>query len=108
MQTHNFTIVRGDTLAFALKLSKFDPSDVNRLIMTVKKKSKDEEIIFAKTLDDGITLEKDNMFRIRVAPEDTEQLKSGTYAYDVEITIGDDVYTPLMGSFTLIQDITTR
>lgn len=73
-----------------------------------------------KSLGNGITLlgtstvsndeggtEEAVTWQVRVAPEDTDDVAAGTtYEYDLEVHIGDDVYTVLMGSLTMTQDVT--
>lgn len=106
METQNLTMVRGDTYAFDLTLNLDESVTVEGIAFSCKKKETDTEYIFTKTLDDGITLTEGSTYRVRVAPEDTEGVKAGTYYYDLELKLGDDVYTPLKGTMKIIQDVT--
>ena len=74
----------------------------------MKKKASDEVSIFQKSLTDGITKIDDTTYRVRVAPEDTNGVAAGKYAYDLQIGVGTDIYTLLMGNLTIVQDVTAE
>ena len=101
----NISMVRGDTYAFDLVLSELD-ANVNTIFFTVKKWRDDAQPTVQKSLADGITTVGELRYRIRVAPEDTKELEAGNYIYDLQIGIGEDIYTPMMGEFIIIQDVT--
>ena len=48
----------------------------------------------------------DSILTIRVAPNDTRDVDAGEYFYDMQIGVGSDVYTLLIGTLFLMQDIT--
>ena len=106
--TQNLSMVRGDTLSFDVRLSDLDGATISSLYFTVKKKASDEVFIFQKSLTDGISKVDDTTYRVRVAPEDTNGVVTGKYAYDLQIGVGTDIYTLLMGSLTIIQDVTSE
>ena len=98
----NMKMVRGDTLSFAAKIT-FD-SDVQELdtaYFTCKANVDDTELVFQKSLSDGITKvsEEGNtlIYRVRVAPEDTEEIEVGDYYYELEIGLNSDEFTILKG-----------
>ena len=43
---------------------------------------------------------------IKISPEDTKNMKAGYYYYDIQIKVGDDVFTPLLNQLKIIEDIT--
>ena len=102
----NLTMVRGDTLSFDLVLSDLDGSTVTSIFFTAKKKATDETPVFQKSLGDGISLLEGSTYRVRVAPEDTAGVAAGKYAYDLQIGVLSDIYTVLMGTLQVIQDVT--
>ena len=106
--TQNLSMVRGDTLSFDVRLSDLDGATISSLYFTVKKKASDEVFIFQKSIADGITKVDDTTYRVRVAPEDTSGVTAGKYAYDLQIGVDTDIYTLLMGSLTIVQDVTAE
>lgn len=107
----NLEITKGDTLSFGIKLYKINqPLDVARF--TCKTNFEDTENIFQKSIDNGITLDhvegEDYYYKVRIAPEDTEDLELGKYYYDLQIEINGDVFTIMKGIFTLDYDVTRR
>lgn len=104
---YNFLLVRGDTLYFGFEvqgneeeLSEYD------FIFSCKSEPNSKEYIFQKVLNDGILYEGDNIFSVRVAPGDTENIDLGEYFYDLEMRFNGDVFTVLRGRIDLVQDIT--
>lgn len=106
----DITAVRGDTIALGVELLDEDgeliTDDLDEAYFSCKEDPNNDEYVFQKTLSDGITKVSTGNYTIRVAPEDTENLDVGTFFYDLEIHINDDVYTPLKGKLKLEQDIT--
>ena len=83
--------------------------DITSIIFSVKADRDDPLYAFQKTLDNGITLNDTLSYRVRIDSEDTQNLPEGKYYYDIEVTLGsEDVYTIMMGSIILEQEITKR
>lgn len=108
--TNNIRHVKGDTFSCALVVEDLG-QDLDEVSFTCRDGANDDsEILFQSTLGDGISLvdydaEKDiRKYAIRVAPEKTKDLQSGTYYYDEEIRVNDDVFTIMKGRFVLEQD----
>jgi len=99
-------LTRGDTLSFDVTISEIEDVTVESLYFSVKKRPMDTSYIFQKKLEDGITFLEENKYRVRVAPEDTCELPAGKYTYDLQVGLGSDIYTPLMGTFKLNWDVT--
>lgn len=99
-------LTRGDTLAFDVTISEIDGATIESLYFSVKAKPSDTNYIFQKSIGDGITELEALKYRVRVAPEDTYQLPAGKYAYDLQVGIGGDIHTPLMGTLKLNWDVT--
>mgnify|MGYP003288071462 CR=1 FL=1 len=111
MSNTNVKMVRGDTLAFALKV-EFD-EDVQTLdsaYFSCKSNYDDYGFIFQKSLSDGIEIvDSDEIsvtYRVRVAPTDTKTLEPGNYFYDFQIGINHDVFTIQKGVLKIEKDMT--
>lgn len=105
MREYDIEMIRGDTLAFGIEFEGLD-QNLESAFFTVKTQSSSQKYVFQKSLGDGITMAEANTYRVRVAPEDTENLSPGTYYYDLEIGVNSDVHTLLLGSFKIKQDVT--
>lgn len=105
--SYSLSFVRGDTYAFDLDLTGISGS-ITDIAFSVKKHDKDDNPLISKTLGNGIEEieEGGGVYRVRVAPEDTRDFTGIHYIYDVQLTIGEDVYTPLLGDLTVIHDVT--
>ena len=112
----NITIVRGDTLAFAIDLTEVSEEidtlqapldqDLDSCYFSVRKDYSNTENVFQKSLGDGIEKIETGKYRVRIAPEDTADLDVGNYYYDCEIGINGDYFTILRGLFEVVYDIT--
>lgn len=110
---------RGDTNSFRFAITGQDGVELvpDAAYFSVKRHYEDTEYIFKKSLNNGISLMEEitnddgtltKIYKVRVAPEDTESLPLGKYFYDLELTFGDDVYTPLKGPYNITFDVTGR
>lgn len=102
----NFTMIRGDTVRFFLSFKNLD-EDPDEIWFSVRE-NYDAPYIFQKSLDDGITPDNEGGYLVHIAPEDTQELTAGQYIYDLELKIGEDITTPLMGKIELVADVTRR
>lgn len=107
----NLYMVRGDTFQFSIEIEGLT-EDLTSAYFSCKKQKDDTEYIFHKSLNDGIekieTTEDSRTYQITVAPEDTEGIEEGNYNYDLQIGVGDDIFTPLIGIIKIKQDITVQ
>lgn len=105
---NNMKIIRGDTLSFAIEYSFDDETtqDLETCYFSCKRNADDEEYVFQKSLSDGISKVSDGQYRVRVAPEDTEELEAGNYLYDLEIGLNGDKFTLLKGILRIETDVT--
>ena len=84
-------LVQGDTS----KIYKFQRIDINdkvittlpqKMWITFKENCTCEEPLFQKSLDNGITYNKeDNFYRFQIQSEDTADLPYGIYGFDIAI-----------------------
>lgn len=99
-------LTRGDTLVFDVTISEIEGVTIESLYFSVKKKPSDSNYIFQKSIGNGITELEPLKYRVRVAPEDTCDVIAGKYYYDLQVGLGSDIYTPLMGTLKLNWDVT--
>ncbi len=106
-QNQNITMVKGDTLAFNVEImdESGEPVIVDSAYFSCKKNLNDDVFTFQKTLMNGIS-QTDSILTVRIAPNDTRDVDAGEYFYDMQIGVGSDVYTLLIGTLSLMQDIT--
>lgn len=103
----NLEMTRGDTLGFGVSIVNLG-QELDSAYFTVKNNF-DDEPIFTKSLGDGIELDHiendDYYYRVRIAPEDTEDLEPKKYYYDLEISVNGERYTLLKGILDIEFDI---
>lgn len=106
---NNLFMVRGDTFRFNLEIEGLE-TDLTDAYFSCKKNKDDTEYLFQKSLGDGITkteeTETSKTYEIVVAPEDTEDAEDGNYFYDLQIQVGEDVFTPLLAILKIEKDVT--
>lgn len=107
MENENITMVRGDTLCFDVEVTDNygETLTVDSADFTCKKNPNGEENIFHKSLGAGIE-QDDGLLIVRVDPNDTKEVEAGRYFYDMQIGIGTDVYTLMIGILAIEQDVT--
>lgn len=108
IQQHNIEMVRGDTLTFTIEADA-DIGTVSALAMTVRDLSDTQkfQVTLTSSTSGAITVvTSGRKWNVRVAPAATSTLTPGVYSYDIQMTIGSDIYTPLYGKLHLVQDVT--
>lgn len=107
----NFEMIRGDTLSFAFEV-EFDeaPQKLEKVDFTCKTNFDDDDVVIHKELEKGINFTKQDgtklYYIVRVAPEDTKNLETGMYYYDLQIELNGDVFTILNGALKIESDVT--
>lgn len=105
MAYKDITMVRGDTLAFSFKFQGLNQA-LDTAYFSCKANPTDNTYLFQKSLSDGIEADENNVYKVRVAPDDTEDIPAGDYFYDLQVGVNDDIYTILIGQLFLRQDVT--
>lgn len=105
MADYNITMVRGDTLSFGLEIEGLE-QDLETAFFSCKSSYSAPNYAFQKSLNDGITKVDTGSYRVRVAPGDTQQLEAGTYYYDLQIGVNNDIFTILRGALAIEHEIT--
>ena len=76
----NLEMTRGDTKAFAVEIEGLD-QDLESAFLSCKVSSEDTEYVFQKSLEDGISKVETGKYRVRIAPEDTENVDLVKHCY---------------------------
>ena len=105
MAVKNIDLVRGDTLAFGVVCEGLS-QDLDYAYMTCKENFDDSQMVFQKSIGDGVTKVSDYVYRVRVSPDDTEEVDPGEYYYDFVIWINGDRFTILSGVLNILPDVT--
>lgn len=98
-------MIKGDTLSFTFEIENFT-EELDTCYFSCKKDVTDNNYIFQKSLNNGITKIDTGKYKVRVAPEDTKNVLIGNYQYDLQIGINNDIYTIMNGLLTIEQEIT--
>jgi hypothetical protein len=105
----NIDMIRGDTVNIQFEVESDTVLDLSsndfQITFSLKQAATDTEYVFQKHKT-AVTQISENNFVLRIAPDDTEELIPGYYFYDLQLGIGDDIYTIALGMFQIIRDIT--
>jgi hypothetical protein len=106
------TMVRGDSMAFNFQLQGLKGSTPNNIKFTCKEHYDDDTGYFMQSLNGGgITLigydaQTDTAtYCCRVRPDQTVNLVPARYYYDLELEVGNDVFTLMKGRLTVEYDV---
>ena len=102
--TYNIKMVKGDTESFGFELEGVENLDA--AYFSCKRNSQDENYLFQKSLNNGITKRAENQYVVRITPDNTALLEPGQYWYDLEISKNGDVFTIFRGVLELLPEIT--
>lgn len=97
-----FAVKQGDQFSFTVTFTNLQ-EDLTTFAMGVKKEYTDDTMLIEKTLNNGITKIDTGKYRIDFTPAETKDLKPNYYVYDLRMTLGTTVYTPLYG-YLMIQE----
>lgn len=97
-----FAIKQGDQFSFTVTFTNLQ-EDLTTFELGVKKEYTDNTMLIEKTLGNGITKIDTGKYRIDFTPAETVALKPDYYVYDLRMTLGTTVYTPLYG-YLMIQE----
>ena len=100
---NNVSLTRGDSATLHVDLmnadgTAYEPLAGDVLTLTIKKDANTSTAILTLTADSDCTF--------HFAPSDTDALSYGSYKYDIQLTTGEDVYTPIVATFTITEEVT--
>ena len=102
--TYNIKMVKGDTESFGFELEGVENLDA--AFFSCKRNSQDENYLFQRSLNNGITKRAENQYVVRINPDNTALLEPGQYWYDLEIIKNGDIFTIFRGVLDLLPEIT--
>lgn len=102
----NLKMTKGDTFSFGFEIEGLGSQTLQSAYLTVKNNYDDATALFQKSLNNGITTENNEVYKVRIAPADTSSLDVGNYYYDVQISINGDVFTIMKGILALEFNVT--
>jgi hypothetical protein len=109
---NNIRTVKGDTFSCGFTIENLSQNIETAKFTCRGSLNDNSDILFQKSLNDGISLVETDIehdikkYAVRVAPDDTKNLQSGTYYYDLEIGVNGDIFTIMKGIFIIEQDCT--
>mgnify|MGYP006916131408 CR=1 FL=1 len=95
-------MIIGDVLAFNIR---FDEDVTLTSAKFTCREGDSDDIVFQKTLNDGITQVDTKQYHVEVASADTASESEGRYDYDLQITVDGQRSTLMIGKLTLIQGV---
>lgn len=105
----DFASTRGDSIFIQFDIDSDIVLDLSsndfEITFSLKQSATDSTYVFQKDKT-AVTQLAENSFVLRIAPEDTVDLFPGYYYYDIQLNIGDDVFTIALGQLQLVRDIT--
>lgn len=99
-----FIVKQGDQFSFTVTFKNLQ-EDLTTFTMGVKKEYNDETMLITKGLGSGITKVSTGKYRIDFTPEETNSLPPDMYVYDLRLTLGSTVFTPLYGCLLIEETV---
>lgn len=99
-----FSIKQGDQFSFTVTFTNLQ-EDLTTFNMGVKKEYTDSDFLIEKSLNNGITKLETGKYRIDFTPQETKSLNPDYYLYDLRMTLGNTVYTPLYGYLMILETV---
>lgn len=99
-----FTIKQGDQFSFTVTFKNLQ-EDLTTFTMGVKLNYTDEEMLITKGLGNGITKLETGIYRVDFTPAETKSLEPNLYVYDLRLSIGSTIFTPLYGYLNIMETV---
>ena len=99
-----FNVKQGDQFSFTITFKNLSV-DLTTFTMGVKADYKDETMLITKSLGDGISKIATGKYRVDISSQETSELDPDFYVYDLRMTIGGTVYTPLYGYLNIQETV---
>lgn len=98
-----FDIKQGDQFSFTITFKNLQ-EDLTTFVMGVKE-DYDSKMLIRKSLNNGITKVDTGKYRIDFSPAETAMLSPNIYVYDLRMTLGATVFTPLYGNLNIQETV---
>lgn len=99
----NFIVKKGDQLGFTITFTSSLP--IYNIEWGIKKEYTDEVYTILKTLGNGISKVADNKYSFTLTSTDTDKLDYYNYPYDIRVTTGSVIKTPLSGKLFIKETV---
>lgn len=99
-----FNVKQGDQFSFTVTFKNLQ-EDLTTFTMGVKEDYNDEIILVTKSLGNGITKIQTGKYRVDFTPAETQALDPNFYVYDLRMTLGTTVFTPLYGYLNIQETV---
>jgi hypothetical protein len=99
-----FNVKQGDQFSFTITFKNLQ-EDLTTFTMGVKEDYNDETMLVTKSLGNGITKIQTGKYRVDFAPAETQALPPMFYVYDLRMTLGSTVFTPLYGYLNIQETV---
>lgn len=91
-----FNVKQGDEFSFTVTFKNLQ-EDLTTFNMGIKREYSDTSMLIEKSLNNGITKVSTGKYRVDFLPSETSALSPDFYVYDLRLSIGSTVFTPLYG-----------
>lgn len=99
-----FNIKQGDEFSFTITFKNLQ-EDLTTLTMGVKLNYTDPAMLITKSLGNGISKIETGKYRVDFLPSETQALNPNFYIYDLRLTLGSTVFTPLYGYLNIEESV---
>lgn len=98
-----FDVKRGDQFTFTITFTNLT-ENLSSFTMGVKE-DYDKPLLITKSLGNGITKIGTGKYRVDFTPAETKSLVPNFYLYDLRMTLGTTVFTPLYGYINIEETV---
>lgn len=98
-----FNVKRGDRFSFTVTFTNLQ-GELNTLNLGIKREY-DQTMLLTKSLGSGITKVGEGKYQIDFTSEETNALEPGMYHFDMRLSVGQYIYTPLYGYFNINETV---
>ena len=99
-----FNVKQGDEFSFTVTFKNLQ-EDLTTFVMGVKRDYTDSTMLIQKSLGNGISKIDTGKYRVDFLPSETEALAPNFYVYDLRLSIGTTIFTPLYGYLNIQETV---
>lgn len=99
-----FNVKQGDEFSFTVTFKNLQ-EDLTTFNMGIKREYSDTSMLIEKSLNNGITKVSTGKYRVDFLPSETGALAPDFYVYDLRLSIGSTVFTPLYGYLNIQETV---
>lgn len=103
MMLRIFNIKQGDEFSFTITFKNLQ-EDLTTFTMGVKL-DYNGTMLLTKSLGNGISKIDTGKYRVDFTPAETQALSPNLYIYDLRLTLGNTVFTPLFGYLNIMESV---